>query len=100
MDSDFRVPRELSELQKKRAQYHPELPPCLQVSSSSNGGVGSGDGGRGGESLVSWLLGEIRHRVMRGVSFFLRDALDGWPRDATSSLGFSLIRGFLSCFGD
>ncbi|KAJ8512717.1 hypothetical protein OPV22_003151 [Ensete ventricosum] len=30
MDSDFRVPRELSELQKKRAQYHPELPPCLQ----------------------------------------------------------------------
>ncbi|CAL9076793.1 unnamed protein product [Musa acuminata var. zebrina] len=47
MDSDFGVPRELSELQKKRAQYHPELPPCLQVSSSpSNGG-----GGSGGESL-------------------------------------------------
>lgn len=73
MDSDFGVPRELSELQKKRAQYHPELPPCLQVSSSpsSNDGVG------GGESLVSWFLGEIRHRVMRSLCFFLRDALDG-----------------------
>lgn len=32
MESDFGVPRELSELQKKRAEYHPELPPCLQVS--------------------------------------------------------------------
>lgn len=30
MDSDYGVPRELSELQKKRAEYHPELPPCLQ----------------------------------------------------------------------
>ncbi|THU58139.1 hypothetical protein C4D60_Mb03t11030 [Musa balbisiana] len=30
MESDFGVPRELSELQKKRAEYHPELPPCLQ----------------------------------------------------------------------
>ncbi|RWV94621.1 hypothetical protein GW17_00042824 [Ensete ventricosum] len=32
MNSDFGVPRELSELQKKRAEYHPDLPPCLQVS--------------------------------------------------------------------
>ncbi|KAJ0988118.1 hypothetical protein J5N97_006474 [Dioscorea zingiberensis] len=30
MDSDYGVPRELSDLQKKRALYHPELPPCLQ----------------------------------------------------------------------
>ncbi|WOK95312.1 pyrophosphate--fructose 6-phosphate 1-phosphotransferase subunit alpha-like [Canna indica] len=30
MESDFGIPRELSELQKKRAEYHPELPPCLQ----------------------------------------------------------------------
>lgn len=30
MESDFGVPRELSELQKKRAEYHPDLPPCLQ----------------------------------------------------------------------
>ncbi|WOL19238.1 pyrophosphate--fructose 6-phosphate 1-phosphotransferase subunit alpha-like [Canna indica] len=30
MCSDFGVPRELSELQKKRAEYQPELPPCLQ----------------------------------------------------------------------
>ncbi|KAJ8500246.1 hypothetical protein OPV22_010798 [Ensete ventricosum] len=30
MNSDFGVPRELSELQKKRAEYHPDLPPCLQ----------------------------------------------------------------------
>ncbi|MQM17683.1 hypothetical protein Taro_050659 [Colocasia esculenta] len=30
MDSDFGVPRELSDLQKKRAQYQPVLPPCLQ----------------------------------------------------------------------
>ncbi|XP_010913868.1 pyrophosphate--fructose 6-phosphate 1-phosphotransferase subunit alpha isoform X2 [Elaeis guineensis] len=30
MNSDFGVPRELSELQQKRAEYHPELPPCLQ----------------------------------------------------------------------
>jgi hypothetical protein len=31
MDSDYGVPRELSEVQKKRALYQPELPPCLQV---------------------------------------------------------------------
>ncbi|XP_020265420.1 pyrophosphate--fructose 6-phosphate 1-phosphotransferase subunit alpha-like isoform X3 [Asparagus officinalis] len=30
MNSDYGVPRELSELQKKRTEYHPELPPCLQ----------------------------------------------------------------------
>lgn len=31
MDSDYGVPRELSDLQKQRALYEPELPPCLQV---------------------------------------------------------------------
>jgi len=31
MDSDFGIPRELSPLQQLRSQYHPELPPCLQV---------------------------------------------------------------------
>ncbi|KAF2310274.1 hypothetical protein GH714_007537 [Hevea brasiliensis] len=30
MDSDFGIPRELSELQKLRSLYQPELPPCLQ----------------------------------------------------------------------
>ncbi|XP_034591981.1 pyrophosphate--fructose 6-phosphate 1-phosphotransferase subunit alpha [Setaria viridis] len=30
MDSDYGVPRELSSLQKARALYQPELPPCLQ----------------------------------------------------------------------
>ncbi|GJN22025.1 hypothetical protein PR202_gb09554 [Eleusine coracana subsp. coracana] len=30
MDSDYGVPRELSEVQKKRALYQPGLPPCLQ----------------------------------------------------------------------
>ncbi|KAH9618275.1 hypothetical protein KSS87_004444 [Heliosperma pusillum] len=30
MDSDFGIPRELSDLQKQRSLYHPELPPCLQ----------------------------------------------------------------------
>lgn len=30
MDSDFGIQRELSDLQKLRAQYIPELPPCLQ----------------------------------------------------------------------
>ncbi|KAL0366526.1 UNVERIFIED_CONTAM: Pyrophosphate--fructose 6-phosphate 1-phosphotransferase subunit alpha [Sesamum radiatum] len=30
MDSDFGIPRELSDLQKLRSQYQPELPPCLQ----------------------------------------------------------------------
>ncbi|XP_020090695.1 pyrophosphate--fructose 6-phosphate 1-phosphotransferase subunit alpha isoform X2 [Ananas comosus] len=30
MDSDYGVPRELSDLQKTRALYRPELPPCLQ----------------------------------------------------------------------
>ncbi|MQL69626.1 hypothetical protein Taro_001938 [Colocasia esculenta] len=30
MDSDYGVPRELSDVQKTRAQYQPELPPCLQ----------------------------------------------------------------------
>ncbi|XP_057975605.1 pyrophosphate--fructose 6-phosphate 1-phosphotransferase subunit alpha [Malania oleifera] len=30
MDSDFGIPRELSDLQKERSLYHPELPPCLQ----------------------------------------------------------------------
>jgi hypothetical protein len=34
MDSDYGVPRELSEVQKKRALYQPELPPCLQVRTS------------------------------------------------------------------
>ncbi|URE15841.1 pyrophosphate--fructose 6-phosphate 1-phosphotransferase [Musa troglodytarum] len=31
MDSDYGVPRELSDLQKQRALYRPGLPPCLQV---------------------------------------------------------------------
>ena len=31
MDSDFGIPRELSDLQKHRSLYEPELPPCLQV---------------------------------------------------------------------
>ncbi|XP_020271016.1 pyrophosphate--fructose 6-phosphate 1-phosphotransferase subunit alpha-like isoform X1 [Asparagus officinalis] len=30
MNSDYGVPRELSEVQKQRAQYQPEIPPCLQ----------------------------------------------------------------------
>nr|BAD33246.1 putative Pyrophosphate--fructose 6-phosphate 1-phosphotransferase alpha subunit [Oryza sativa Japonica Group] len=30
MDSDYGVPRELSALQKARALYRPDLPPCLQ----------------------------------------------------------------------
>ncbi|URE15842.1 pyrophosphate--fructose 6-phosphate 1-phosphotransferase [Musa troglodytarum] len=30
MDSDYGVPRELSDLQKQRALYRPGLPPCLQ----------------------------------------------------------------------
>ncbi|CAA7407258.1 unnamed protein product [Spirodela intermedia] len=30
MESDFGVPGELSDLQKKRAEYQPGLPPCLQ----------------------------------------------------------------------
>lgn len=30
MDSDYGVARELSDLQKQRALYQPELPPCLQ----------------------------------------------------------------------
>ncbi|RCV21463.1 hypothetical protein SETIT_4G141400v2 [Setaria italica] len=30
MESDYGVPRELSSLQKARALYQPELPPCLQ----------------------------------------------------------------------
>ncbi|KAK3427368.1 hypothetical protein EUGRSUZ_F03611 [Eucalyptus grandis] len=30
MDSDYGIPRELSDLQKQRSLYHPELPPCLQ----------------------------------------------------------------------
>ncbi|KAM7517402.1 hypothetical protein LguiA_006985 [Lonicera macranthoides] len=30
MDSDFGVPRELSDLQKLRSLYKPEIPPCLQ----------------------------------------------------------------------
>lgn len=34
MDSDYGIPRELSDLQKIRSLYQPELPPCLQVLSS------------------------------------------------------------------
>ncbi|KAJ0025296.1 hypothetical protein Pint_09158 [Pistacia integerrima] len=30
MDSDFGIPRELSDLQKLRSHHQPELPPCLQ----------------------------------------------------------------------
>ncbi|KAJ4817776.1 Pyrophosphate--fructose 6-phosphate 1-phosphotransferase subunit alpha [Rhynchospora pubera] len=30
MDSDYGIPRELSALQKERALYKPEVPPCLQ----------------------------------------------------------------------
>jgi hypothetical protein len=32
MDSDYGIPRELSDLQKLRSSYQPELPPCLKVS--------------------------------------------------------------------
>lgn len=31
MDADYGIPRELSDLQKLRSEYQPELPPCLQV---------------------------------------------------------------------
>jgi diphosphate-dependent phosphofructokinase len=31
MDADYGAPRELSPLQKARALYRPETPPCLQV---------------------------------------------------------------------
>lgn len=31
MDSDYGIPRELSDLQKIRSHYEPDLPPCLQV---------------------------------------------------------------------
>lgn len=31
MDADYGIARELSDLQKLRSHYHPELPPCLQV---------------------------------------------------------------------
>ncbi|XP_038702625.1 pyrophosphate--fructose 6-phosphate 1-phosphotransferase subunit alpha [Tripterygium wilfordii] len=30
MDSDFGIPRQLSDLQKLRSHYQPDLPPCLQ----------------------------------------------------------------------
>ncbi|GLT74031.1 hypothetical protein SLA2020_458520 [Shorea laevis] len=30
MDSDFGIPRELSDLQKLRSHYQPEIPPCLE----------------------------------------------------------------------
>ncbi|XVE56306.1 hypothetical protein DITRI_Ditri03aG0228100 [Diplodiscus trichospermus] len=30
MDSDFGIPRELSDLQKLRSEYQPQLPPCLE----------------------------------------------------------------------
>lgn len=30
MDSDFGIPRELSDLQKQRSLYQPQVPPCLQ----------------------------------------------------------------------
>ncbi|KAF3684814.1 Pyrophosphate--fructose 6-phosphate 1-phosphotransferase subunit alpha [Capsicum annuum] len=30
MDADYGIPRQLSDLQKLRSQYQPELPPCLQ----------------------------------------------------------------------
>nr|KJB29714.1 hypothetical protein B456_005G115600 [Gossypium raimondii] len=30
MDSDYGIPRELSDLQKLRSQYQPQLPPCLE----------------------------------------------------------------------
>ena len=31
MDSDYGIPRQLSDLQKIRSLYQPDLPPCLQV---------------------------------------------------------------------
>lgn len=31
MDADYGAPRELSPLQKARALYRPETPPCLQT---------------------------------------------------------------------
>jgi diphosphate-dependent phosphofructokinase len=35
MDADYGAPRELSPLQKARALYRPETPPCLQVPCAS-----------------------------------------------------------------
>lgn len=36
MDSDFGMVRELSELQKLRSHYQPQLPPCLEVCYSAS----------------------------------------------------------------
>lgn len=36
MNADLGAPRELAGLQRRRAMYQPELPPCLQVNLQSS----------------------------------------------------------------
>ncbi|KAK9112370.1 hypothetical protein Scep_019889 [Stephania cephalantha] len=70
MDSDFGVPRELSDLQKLRANYQPELPPCLQGTTVR---VELGDGTAAADPLGAHTISRsFPHTYGQPLAHFLR----------------------------
>ncbi|XP_008796200.1 pyrophosphate--fructose 6-phosphate 1-phosphotransferase subunit alpha [Phoenix dactylifera] len=70
MDSDYGVPRELSDLQKQRALYQPELPPCLQGTTVR---VEFGDATTAGDPASAHVIGQnFPHTYGQPLAHFLR----------------------------
>ncbi|KZV32193.1 pyrophosphate--fructose 6-phosphate 1-phosphotransferase subunit alpha-like [Dorcoceras hygrometricum] len=70
MDSDFGIERELSDLQKLRSQYRPELPPCLQGTTVR---VEFGDATTAADSSGSHTISRsFPHTYGQPIAHFLR----------------------------
>lgn len=70
MDSDYGVPRELSDLQKARSLYQPELPPCLQGTTVR---VEFGDATTAADSSGAHTIGRsFPHTYGQPLAHFLR----------------------------
>lgn len=70
MDSDFGIPRELSDLQKHRSLYEPEVPPCLQGTTVR---VEFGDGTTAADHSGAKTIGRyFPHTYGQPLAHFLR----------------------------
>ncbi|KAG0488650.1 hypothetical protein HPP92_007461 [Vanilla planifolia] len=70
MDSDYGVPRELSDLQKKRTLYQPQIPPCLEGTTVR---VEFGDGTTAADSAGAHVISHaFPHTFGQPLAHFLR----------------------------
>ncbi|XP_010932134.2 pyrophosphate--fructose 6-phosphate 1-phosphotransferase subunit alpha [Elaeis guineensis] len=70
MDSDYGVPRELSDTQRQRTLYQPELPPCLQGTAVR---VEFGDATTAADPASAHVIGQnFPHTYGQSLAHFLR----------------------------